>query len=50
MENDTPAKDVVAVLSRQRVKVPRQQVDMTKAAMGKQPAKGKSPYEAILAA
>ncbi len=50
MGSDAPAKEVVAALSKQRVKVTPQQVYMVKTAMGKKPAKGKSPYEALLVA
>lgn len=44
------AKDVVAALSKQRVKVTPQQVYVAQAAMGKKPAKTESPDAAILAA
>ena len=47
---DTPAKDVVAVLSHHRIKVTPQQVYMAKSAVGKQKPSAGSPYAAILAA
>ena len=50
MGTDVPAKEVVAALAKQRVRVTPQQVYMAKTAMGKQPSKGDSPYSAILAA
>jgi hypothetical protein len=50
MGTDAPAKDVVAALSKQRVKVTPQQVYMTRTALGKKPAKTDSPYAALLAA
>jgi hypothetical protein len=50
MGTDAPAKKVVAVLSKQRVKVTPQQVYMVRTALGKKPSKGNSPYAALLAA
>ena len=50
MGTDIPAKEVVSILAKQRVRVTPQQVYMAKAAMGKQPSKDDSPYSEILAA
>ena len=50
MGTDAPAKEVMAVLSKQRVKVTPQQVYMVKMQLGKRPAKANSPYASLLTA